>query len=79
MKTRKVLAILAELAKEYRKICADSIIQNRYLNDLTKNSEQPSQEIIDAILVDYINFIADRHHVDYALNSSDFSNLFEKK
>lgn len=63
----ELLKMLENCAKDYRKKCVDSIIRNKHMNDLSMDEETPSQEMIDAILVDFINYVGLFQGLDYGL------------
>lgn len=42
------------------------------MNDVPK-TETVSQKVVDAVLVDFINYIGVKHCVDYGLYTSDLS------
>ena len=65
----EVLSALTEDAKIYREDAYESIIRNSHMNDTDGLEVKP--EFIDAILVDFINFIGARRGVDYALYTKD--------
>ena len=66
MKKIELLEMLYNIAKEYRTDCAKSIIRNRHMKDLPINSCL-EQKTIDAILVDFINYVGIFQGVDYGL------------
>lgn len=69
MNTGNFLAICKNYAREYRTLANDSIRRNRHMNHATENPIP--QNDIDAMLVDFINFMGVRNGVDYALYTSD--------
>lgn len=72
MKTIELLDYLQKVAKEYSADAKASIIRNNHMNMINEN-EPPNQIIIDAVLVDFINFIAAKNGVDYGFNTSDLT------
>ena len=54
MQTIEVLNLLTESAKVYRENAKETVLKNSHMNELS--DEKISQEQIDAILVDFINF-----------------------
>lgn len=70
MKKIELLNFLADQAKIYRKNCVSSINLNNHMNEL-KESCHVDQNVIDAILTDFINCIGYNQGVDYALYSKD--------
>ncbi len=63
------LTIATNFAKDYRKDAMESIKRNNHMNSAT--GREIAQADIDALLVDFINFIGVRNGVDYALYTSD--------
>ena len=70
MKAIDVLLKTTEYAKEYRKQAQDSVERNRHMNQI-EEGEQLQQRHIDAVLVDFINYIGLKHGMDYALYTKD--------
>jgi hypothetical protein len=66
----QVLDKLNKSAQEYAPKAAESISHNRHMNELPKGAKVV-QFAIDAVLVDYINYVAGTYGVDYAMNTSD--------
>jgi hypothetical protein len=55
----------------------ESITRNRHMNEY--RGEKLSQETVDAILVDFINYVAMQHGVDYGLYTHDLPELPPKE
>lgn len=70
----ELLSFLDKMGKEYRLDCEKSINRNNHMNELEKHVEL-NQDIIDAILVDFINFIGINQNVDYGLYAKDWKNI----
>jgi len=70
----QLLEYLTRIAKEYRLDCASSVSRNRHMNE-TKDECEVDQKTVDAILVDFINYIGVDQHVDYGLYSKDLRSL----
>lgn len=68
----ELLRLLTNFAKDYAKEGAESIKRNNHMNDVPK-TETVSQQVVDAVLVDFINYIGVRYCVDYGLYTSDLS------
>lgn len=66
----ELLESLTKAAKEYRKD-RESIRRNEHMNKY--RGELPSQELIDAIIADFINFVGVKQCVDYALYTKDLA------
>jgi hypothetical protein len=69
MKTIEVLKVLIADAKEYRAGAMESIRRNAHMNDAT--GADINQRDVDALLTDFINYVAGRRCVDLALYASD--------
>lgn len=63
------LDILTNNAKKYRKDANDSINRNSHMNRST--GDEINQHDIDALLVDFINFVGMQMGVDYAVYTHD--------
>lgn len=65
--------VLTKCATEYRKDCQESLYRNRHMNDFVFKPDRPvvSQEIVDAILVDFINFVGMKNCGDVGLYTQD--------
>ena len=70
MKAIDVIEKSVEYAKAYRKDAAKSIEMNRHMNQI-EIGEKVQQRHIDAVLVDFINYVAIKHGFDYALYTKD--------
>lgn len=67
--TGDLLTFLTILAKEYRPDSVNSIRRNAHMNDV--NEGEVPQQVVDATLVDFINYIGVRNCVDYGLYTKD--------
>lgn len=63
----ELLEMLKKCAIKYRQD-TNSVSRNKHLTNL---SEEPSQEIKDAVLTDFINYIGMCQCIDYALSVED--------
>lgn len=70
MKAFDLLELLKKSAQNYRIDAPNSLIRNNHMNELMKN-EEVSQHVVDAVLVDFVNHIAAKHGIDYALYTLD--------
>lgn len=61
-----------ERAREYAKDAAKSLVRNNHMNDI-EEGEVVQQRIIDAVLVDFINYVAGIMCVDYGMYVKDLS------
>ena len=65
----ELLDMLKKNAEDYREGAKDSLKRNNHMNAY-KDEELP-QNVIDALLVDFINFVGTKQCIDYALYTSD--------
>lgn len=73
MSKLELLDMLTNIAKEYRSDSLESVNRNKHMNEcegMLKISPN-NREVVDAILVDFINYIGVRQGVDYALYVKD--------
>jgi hypothetical protein len=70
MTATEMLKITTKLAKEYANQGDESVIRNRHMNQLGPD-ESIDQRVIEALVVDFINFIGIKHGIDYCLYTSD--------
>ena len=66
----ELLDSLRKFAIDYRLGCEKSINCNKHMNELDGTCEV-DQLLVDAILTDYINFIAVGYCVDYGMYTTD--------
>lgn len=66
----QLLEYLTRIAKKYRSGCSESIFRNNHMNEI-KEEVHVSQNLIDAILTDFINVVGVDQGVDYGLYSRD--------
>jgi len=74
IKTRgDMLDYITGCAKDYRLGCKESIIRNSHMNELDKSDDinYIKQEYIDAILVDFVNYIGSEQCLDWGLYTKD--------
>jgi len=62
--------------KCYIKIAKESVFRNKHMNELKNINglDNLDQKIIDALFVDFINFVALKKGVDYAMYTKDLKN-----
>jgi hypothetical protein len=70
MTTGTLLGMLTADATEYRLIARESIKSNNHTHHAS--GKYLYKDDIDALLVDFINFVASRSGVDYGLKVDDF-------
>ena len=82
MKIGELLKSLARYASLYYRDAVESIKRNRHMNDLTEQDffeigrhEVLIEKVVDATIVDFINFVGAKHGVDFAMYTK---NLLEK-
>ncbi len=66
IETLEALEAIKIHADNYRHTAQESLIRNTHMNELVEG-EFILQRYIDAVLVDFINYIGVKHGVDYAL------------
>ncbi len=76
MKKIELLTILSNYAKDYHKIACKSIIMNHHMNGVDE-SRDVDQVVVEATIVDFINYIGAQYCIDYAFNTEDLKD--EKK
>lgn len=70
MKAIEVLEKTTDYAKKYRSEAQQSLERNRHMNQI-EEGEQVQQRIIDAVLVDFINYVGIKHGIDYGIYTKD--------
>jgi|TARA_R110002153_G_scaffold197760_1_gene351296 hypothetical protein len=70
MKAIEVLEKTTDYAKKYRSEAQQSLERNRHMNQI-EEGEQVQQRIIDAVLVDFINYVGMKHGIDYGIYTKD--------
>jgi hypothetical protein len=85
MKTEELLQSLARYAGLYYKDAVKSIEKNRHMNGLTNDdlyaigrNEALVRKIVDAVIVDFINFIGAQHCADFAMYTKDLPDELRK-
>ena len=73
MNVIEMLEITKKHADKYSEEAKASLVRNNHMNEIKKD-EDIDQRVIDAVLVDFINFIGTQHGIDYALYTSDLRN-----
>lgn len=66
----ELLEYLKNMAIEYREKAAKSIHNNNHMNELVETDTVESK-MVDALLVDFINYIGNFQGVDYGLYTYD--------
>lgn len=61
---------VADHAKEYSKDAQQSIQRNNHMNEVDEG-ELVQQRHIDAVLVDFINYMGSRYGIDYGMYTED--------
>ena len=70
MKKIELLELITKYAKDYVDGADGSVKRNQHMNNFDIN-EYIRQDLIDALIVDYINFIGMEQGVDYGLYTED--------
>jgi len=71
-----VLGALSNYAKSYceENDPVDSVIRNKHMNDLRgKYQRRLTKDMVDAVVVDFINYIGGVNCVDYAMYTKDLT------
>jgi len=72
MRTIDMLKLIEGYAKKYKEAgIKASVIRNSHMNDLEGYASSMDDTLIDAVLVDFINFIAMNQGVDYGMYTKD--------
>lgn len=69
MNAIEMLELIKKYADKYSEEAKTSLVRNNHMNEI--KDEEIDQRVIDAVLVDFINFIGVKHGIDYALYTSD--------
>jgi len=67
----ELLDLLTVYAKDYHINAAETIARNDHMNNL--KGVPVHTDVIDAVLVDFINYIGVKNCIDYALYTSDLT------
>ena len=70
MKAIDILTKVTDHAKEYSKDAQKSIQRNNHMNEVDEG-ELVQQRHIDAVLVDFINYMGTRYGIDYGMYTKD--------
>lgn len=69
----ELLEMLEGYAREYRQSANDSLRRNDHMNDgVMRERKNLDQEVIDALLADFVNYVGSRQGLDYGLYVRDF-------
>lgn len=76
MTNAELLEMLVENLKDYRVDRYASLARNTHMHDASLEMlAATSPDILDAVLVDYLNFVAVRQGVDLALYAEDIAGV----
>jgi hypothetical protein len=76
MLTTELLDMLIRHAKEYRVDRLSSLARNTHMHDVTLEAlAATSPDVLDAVMVDYLNFVAARQGVDLGLYAEDLAGV----
>lgn len=70
MNALELLQLQSKLAKEYVKEASKSVVLNHHMNEL-EDYEEIEQKHIEAVVVDFINFMGRKWGIDYAMYTED--------
>lgn len=68
----KLLTLLANHAKDYKAVVGTGgVVHNRHMNKY--RGEQPSVDLVDAILTDFVNFVGTEWGLDFAMHARNLT------
>ena len=69
----ELMKMLESYSREYRISANDSLRRNSHMNDkVMLRRKDLDQELIDALLVDFVNYIGSRQGLDYGMYVKHF-------
>jgi len=77
MTVGQLLKTLSIYAKDYSEVAGESIKRNGHMNNFPADREV-DKLLVDAAIVDFINYIGMRNCVDYAMYTSDLEKTPEE-
>ena len=69
----ELLKIIEQNGKDYYKDAPQSILRNNHMNNL-KGDEIINKDVVEATIVDFINFIGTKQGLDYGMYIKDLYN-----
>jgi len=79
MTKQAFLEMITRNAKEYRLKCKDSLKRNSHIHALSDFEKATIQQpMVDAVLADFVNFVAMRQGVDWGLYTKDLCDSTDK-
>ena len=74
------MKMLESYSREYRISANDSLRRNSHMNDkVMLRRKDLDQELIDALLVDFVNYIGSRQGLDYGMYVKHFLSVNDRK
>lgn len=73
MNKKELLEMLISNAKEYSKNAMNSLVKNNHMNDIKIETELDNT-VIDATVVDFINFVGIKQGIDLGFYTKDLRN-----
>lgn len=70
MYTKEFLDHITRYAKQYAPVGVASVLRNRHMNQITEESA-PTQQQVEAVVVDFCNFMGGKCAIDLALYTQD--------
>ena len=67
----ELLKYVDRMAVEYAPKCSESVLRNTHMNELPNKKYLLIQKEIDAILVDFVNYIGADQNLDYGMYTKD--------
>lgn len=78
MNKGELIDLLTKRGREYRNDAQESLVRNNHMNDI-EEGELIQQRIIDAVVVDFINFIGSKMCMDVGLYTEDLNEIKTKQ
>jgi hypothetical protein len=67
----ELIEMLAKFAKEYAPDALASVRRNTHMNNLRNTTDEVTQDVADALIVDFINFIGRKQGIDVGMYTVD--------
>jgi hypothetical protein len=73
----ELMKLITNFAKEYSEIAPTSVTNNSHMNEL-KKTDKVEKVVTDAVITDFVNYVAGQYGIDYAFYSQDLSDSLVK-
>lgn len=67
------MSVIEMISRDYYKDAPQSILRNNHMNNL-KGDEVINKDVVEAVIVDFINFIGMKQGLDYGMYIKDLYN-----